>query len=329
MPFPPYEARMLRTAVALGVALAACRPPSSGGIPPDRATVAELAARQAVASEQSIRADTLSARSLGVAPFAVGVADTALAPLAYGLADLLMTDLARSAQLRVVDRLRLDALLREVQLVEAGRVDPATAPRVGRLVGARRLIVGALANEPGRNVGVQARIADVVTGEVRSAVSASAALSDILAAEKELAMRLFRELGVNLTPAEQRAVEERPTRNLAALLAYSRGVRYEVEGRYDAAAAEYRSALGIDPSFTIAGSRLSDVQTRHGSADTRIAARTNQRAGQVARATNVTVDRVNGVFVSPIGGSQQTGVVTDPSYPAQTAIIIVLITMPP
>jgi TolB-like protein len=315
--------------LALGAVLAACRPPSSGGVPPDRATEAEVAARQAVAAEQSIRTDTISARSVGIAPFAVGTVDTALAPLAYGLADLLMTDLARSAQLRVVDRLRLDALLREVQLVEAGRVDPATAPRVGRLVGARRLVVGALASESGGNVGIQARIADVVTGEVRSGVSASAALSDILAAEKELATRLFRELGVNLTPAEQRAVEARPTRNLAALLAYSRGVRYEVEGRYDAAAAEYRSALGIDPSFTIAGSRLADVQTRNGSVDTRIAARTDQRTGQVARATNVMVDRVNGLFVSPIGGSQQTGVVTDPSYPAQTAIIIVRITMPP
>ncbi|HZI44674.1 MAG TPA: CsgG/HfaB family protein, partial [Ilumatobacter sp.] len=80
-----------------------------------------------------------------MAPFSVDGVDTALAPLAYALADLLMTDLARSAQLRIVDRLRLDALLREVRLVEAGRVDTATAPRVGRLVGARRLVIGALA----------------------------------------------------------------------------------------------------------------------------------------------------------------------------------------
>src|SRR5690242_1716236 len=124
----------IRASVALGALLAACRLPPSGGIPSGRATEAELAARHAVVAEQSIRPDTFSARSLGIAPFAVGAADTALAPLAYGLADLLMTDLARSAQLRVVDRLRLDALLREVQLVEAGRVDLATAPRVGRLV---------------------------------------------------------------------------------------------------------------------------------------------------------------------------------------------------
>jgi TolB-like protein len=329
MSVPSRHTLALFTMTALGIALAACRPAGSGGVAPDRATEAELAARRAVAAEQAIRADTLPLRSLGVAPFAVSAADTALAPLAYGLADLLMTDLARSAQLRVVDRLRLDALLREVQLVEAGRVDPASAPRVGRLLGARRLVVGALASEADNRVIIEARVADVVTGETRAAVSASASLSDILAAEKELALRLFRELGVNLTPAEQRAIEARPTRNLAALLAYSRGVRYEVEGRYDAAAAEYRGALRLDPSFAIAGSRLGDVQTRSSPSDARIAGEAQQAGGQVARAAGVAVDRVNGVFVSPIGGTQQTGVLTDPAFPTQTATILIRITTPP
>jgi TolB-like protein len=329
MSLVPRHEPVLRALTLFGLALAACRPAPPGRVGPDATTEAELAARQAVAAEQSIRADTLPVRSLGVVPFSVGAVDTALAPLAYGLADLLMTDLARSAQLRVVDRLRLDALLREVRLVEAGRVDTSTAPRVGRLVGARRLIIGALAGETGDRFGIQARVADVVTGEIRAVVSASASLSDILAAEKELALRLFRELGVNLTPAEQRAVEARPTRNLAALLAYSRGVRYEVEARYDAAATEYQNAIRLDPSFAIAGSRLSDVQTRTGPSSTRTATRTQQRAAQVARATSAAVDRVNGVYVSPIGGSQPTGVLTDPSIGAQTATIIITITTPP
>jgi TolB-like protein len=315
-----------RLIIALGIA--ACRPAPTGRPAPDRSSEAEIAARQAVATEVAIRADTFPLGSVGVSPFAVGAVDTLIAPLSYGLADLLVTDLAHSAQLRVVDRLRLDALLREISMVEAGRVDPATAPRVGRLVGARRLVVGALAQQ-GNRVEIQARVADVVTGDVRSAVTASASLNEILDAEKELAMRLFRELGVNLTPAEQRAVEARPTRNLAALLAYSRGVRYEVEGRYDAAASEYRGALRLDPTFTLAGARLTDVQARHTPPDTRIATQAAQRGAQIARATGVAIERVNGIFISPIGGSQQTGVLTDPSFTRQTAIILVTITTPP
>ena len=329
MSLVPRHAPVVRALTLCGLVLAACRPAPSERVAPDRTTEAELAARQAVAAEQSIRADTLPLRSLGVAPFSVNGVDATLAPLAYALADLLMADLAQSAQLRVVDRLRLDALLREVRMVEAGRVDTSTAPRVGRLVGARRLVIGALAAEAGNRFGIQARVADVVTGEIRSVVSASATLNDILEAEKELAMRLFQELGVNLTPAEQRAVEARPTRSIVALLAYGRGVRYEVEARYDAAASEYQNAIRLDPSFAIAGSRLSDVQTRTTSSGTRIAGRTQQRSAQVARATNAAVDRLNGLYISPIGGSQHTGVLTDPSIGATTATIIVTITTPP
>src|SRR5688572_19931288 len=158
MSLVPRHAPVLRALTLCGFALVACRPAPSGRVGPDPTTEAELAARRAVAAEQSIRADTLPVRSLGVAPFSVDGVDTALAPLAYALADLLMTDLARSAQLRIVDRLRLDALLREVRLVEAGRVDTATAPRVGRLVGARRLVIGALAAETGNRFAIQARV---------------------------------------------------------------------------------------------------------------------------------------------------------------------------
>jgi TolB-like protein len=299
--------------------LTACSHPSPGLLAPERASEAEAAARRAVANEQSIDPSSIPGRTLGVAPFAVHAADTALAPLAYGLADLLMTDLARSRQLELVDRLHLDALLRELRLAESGRVDTATAPRVGKLAGARRLIVGSLVQRPGGELGIEARIADVPTGEVRQAVSARAPLDAILDAEKELVFRLFRELGVTLTPAEQAAVEQRPTKNLAALLAYSRGVRLEVHGDQGAAAREYQAAVRLDPGFAQAGARLSVVQP---------SAAPSVASAQVARAAGAAANRVNGVFTSPIGGSQIGGP-TDPVFPAGLILLTITITMAP
>jgi hypothetical protein len=183
----------------------------------------------------------------------------------------------------------------------------------------------------GGRIAVDARIANAVTGDLRSAGSSSATLDNILDAEKELALRLFRELDINLTPAERAKVEERPTRNLAALLAYSRGVRYEAEGRSDAAAREYNTARQLDPAFTLPGARVTSMQaqtTNQGSGSG--PGRSQQgEACSLARASSVAVERVNGVFVSPIGGSQQTGTVTDPSVAAQTATLTVTITTPP
>ncbi|MGH7579786.1 MAG: CsgG/HfaB family protein, partial [Gemmatimonadales bacterium] len=211
----------------------------------------------------------------------------------YGLADLLTTDLARSGRLQIVDRLRLDAVLREIDLVESGRVDTATAPRVGRLVQARRLVLGSLTATPGGGLAIDARVADVASGEVRQAVSASAPLADILRAEKELAFRLFDQLQVTLTPAERGLVEQLPTRNVTALLAYSRGVRYEAEGRYGEAREAYQRAVQIDPAFRGAQERLESIDAEPGVPPTVI-------AGADRLAAKV-IDGINGPYLSPMG----------------------------
>ena len=73
--------------------------------------------------------------------------------------------------------------------------------------------------------------------------------------EKRIALGLFDELGVTLTVAERNAVEQRPTRSLAAFLAYSRGLTAEDDGRFDDASRFYRDALRIDPGFRAARQR--------------------------------------------------------------------------
>ncbi|HEX5435548.1 MAG TPA: CsgG/HfaB family protein [Gemmatimonadaceae bacterium] len=308
--------------LAAALALAACRPMPPGQIAPRRAA-ADSAARAAIANERAINPATLPAHTLGVAPFDVASSDTLIAPLAYGLADLLMTDLARSSQVQVVDRLRLDALLGELHLAASGRVDSATAPRVGKLVGARRLVVGNLAMRPGSQLMIEARVANAATQQIRQAVSASAPLDDILSAEKALAFRLFDQLGVTLSPAERAAVEQRPTKNISALLAYSRGVRFDVEGNYSAATREFQSALRLDPGFQQAGVRMRGAEAQTSPAP--VSAVT--RVGSLARATSTAVNGVNQISIAPVGGSQAGGP-SDPAFPTQTVTILITITTP-
>jgi len=199
--------------------------------PHPRVKEAQDAARQAMAVEAQLKPDTLSPRTVGVLPFDQTGLDSSTAALGYGLADLLRVDLAKSSQLRIVDRLRLDAIMRELSLAASGRADSSTAPRVGRLVQARRIVYGALdaqANAMGISVGV----ADAATRQVQPAVSEQMRLDNVLDAEKQIALRLFENMGVTLTPAERAAVEERPTKNIAAFIAYGKAARYESEFRF-------------------------------------------------------------------------------------------------
>ncbi|HKG95874.1 MAG TPA: CsgG/HfaB family protein, partial [Gemmatimonadaceae bacterium] len=136
---------LLTAAAVLGTA-PACRSASRGAT--DQSAEVERATREAIQNERAIDPATFPPSTLGVTPLRVSASDTLIEPLGYGLADLLLADLARSAQLQVVDRLRVDVLLRETALGQSGAVDPATAPRVGRLLGARRLVVGGLTQLP-------------------------------------------------------------------------------------------------------------------------------------------------------------------------------------
>ena len=210
---------------------------------------ADREAKQAVATENQLNASAIPARTLAVVPFTVASRDTLLTALGFGLAELLTTDLAQSPQLQMVERLRIDAILRELKLVETGVTDPRTAPRAGRLMGARRLLTGSITTGPGGTVRLQARVIDVVDGTVQNLVSADAPLARIFDAEKSLALLLFERLGVSITPAQRVAIEQRQTTQLAALVAFGRGEQAEARGDVAAAIAAFEEASRLDAAF--------------------------------------------------------------------------------
>ena len=312
-------ARRWLAGVAVAITVSACHTGASAGAAPHpRIREAEAAARQAIAVEAQLRPDTLSVRTVGVLPFDQTGLDSSLSSIGYGLADLLRVDLSKSRQLRIVDRIRLDAIVRELQLAASGRADSTAAPRVGRLAQARRVVYGAL-DARGNTMGVSVGVADASTRQVESAATAEMRLDDILDTEKQLAFRVFENMGIVLTPAERAAVEERPTRNIAAFVAYGRAVRYETEFRFVDAVGQYREAVRLDPSFALAEARLEEIAPLAG---------LGSRRNALARATDFTVDRVNGLFTSPLGGAQPPGGITDPAFPALTITIFITIITP-
>lgn len=246
---------------------------------------------------------------VGVLPPQVEPRDTLLAPLAFAMADLLATDLSRSRQLTLVERSRLGAILRELALSTSGVVDSATAPRAGRLLQARTLVTGGLARREGDEIVFDARLTDAASGQVTRGFSGRAPLASVLDAEKALAFRLFDHLGVQLTPRERALVEERPTRHLAALVAFGQGVRAEVNGQYAAAGRAFTRAAAIDPDFREA------------------AARADAARRQAGRATGTTLDRINRPL--GLGGSTlRPGLAVDPALAASQSTITITISTP-
>jgi curli biogenesis system outer membrane secretion channel CsgG len=225
-----------------------------------RSAAADSVVRAAISREREIQTANIPGNTVGVLPLRVRSADTTYASLGYGVAALIAGDLARSNRLVIVERLRLDAVLRELDLVRSGRVDTTTAPRVGRIVGARRIIVGDLDIRSNGALQLGSTVANATSGAVDAALSGNATVNQIFDAEKAMVLRLFEALGVTLTPAERRDLEPRPTQSLAALVAFSNGVRAESVRDFDAALLHYQNARRLDPGFTEARERATTIQ---------------------------------------------------------------------
>jgi TolB-like protein len=214
--------------------------------------VADVTARAAVTHESTLDVTRIPARSFAVLPFTATGGDSLLTPLRFALPALLMSDLAVSPSLRLVDRLATDAVLRETQLIDAGAVDPRGAPRVGRLVGARRLLLGEVTYSGPTRIRISARVVDVLAGTVQELVSAEAPLDRVIDAERALAVRLFEQLDVTLTPAQRAKIEQQQPVQLAAVVAYGRGVDAEAHGDVPRAQAAFAEAAKQDRRFASA-----------------------------------------------------------------------------
>ena len=188
-------------------------------------------AKRAVQQEMTLAAVPGSPTTVAVLPLRFSGSDSSLRPLERGLAELLTTDLARSKQLTVLERARIQAVLDELALQSSGHTDSTSNVRAGRLLQAGRLVQGSILQLDETQLRVDAAVVDVPTTQVRGVTQSSDRMEQLFALENRIALDLFEQLDVTLTVAERNAIEQRPTRSLAAFIAYSRGRAAEDEGR--------------------------------------------------------------------------------------------------
>jgi tetratricopeptide (TPR) repeat protein len=219
---------------------------------------ATAAARQALAREAELSQQPADPQTLAVLPVQI-VGDSTYQPLSRGLAQMLTSDLALLERFRLVERMRLGALMDEMALSQTERVDPATAARVGRLVQAGSMVQGLAMIRSEQDARIEASVVRG-TSEVTDPTRTQGGLRDLLQLEKNLVVGLAERLGYTLSDAERQAILENGTQNLAAFLAYSRALEAEDRGDYQAAAGYYREAVQADPGFSQAQDGLAATE---------------------------------------------------------------------
>jgi TolB-like protein len=220
-------------------------------------------AQKAIEGEKALKAPA-ARNAVAVLYFRNQTEQSELDPLQKGIALMLITDLSKIKSLQVVERAQLQALAEELGLGTSGLVEPNTAPRVGRILGAQWLVGGEIlagkAVQEMRKLLLRSNLLDVPAQKIIGQPMAEGDLEELFRLEKELLFDLIKLVQVKVTPQEEEDLRKPCSTNLRALLTLFRAVDAGDRGNYARAAELYELALREDGSICLANEALEELK---------------------------------------------------------------------
>ena len=187
-------------------------------------------------------------------------------PLSKGITEMLITELAGSPALQVVERDRLQALLEEQDLTRSGRVDQETAVRLGKILGARHLLMGGFIIDPRENMRLDLRAVSVETSRVEYVETMSGKSEDVLELIGKLGARVRERLKLPPIASPVAPAETRTSKadQLRAVMLLSRALEENDRGNVTGAMALYRQAIDVYPDYQRARVLLASLEASPG-----------------------------------------------------------------
>jgi curli biogenesis system outer membrane secretion channel CsgG len=192
------------------------------------------------------------------------------AHLSKGIADMLVTTLAGNPSIRVVERDQLQKVLEELNLNASDRVDKDAAVKLGKILGARHLLMGGFVIDRKESMRIDLRSVNVETSQVEYVESVTGKAENVLNLIADLGNKV--NSGLKFPPMPSRSSQARPASNTSAANQYrafylvSRSIEEQDKKNFTAAIALLRQAIDVYPDYTRAKVRLAMLENPTGEA---------------------------------------------------------------
>lgn len=103
--------------------------------------------------------------TVAVLPLTDHTGDARLSRLSSPATDVISMTIAESGRVNIVERERISDVLGEMRLAATGAIDPESAAKIGRLLGANSLVFGGL-SDMGNGPTITLRLVDVESGRI-------------------------------------------------------------------------------------------------------------------------------------------------------------------
>jgi len=207
------------------------------------------AASKALAEEKKLGTVKTDLNTVAVCYYQDLSPDKSLGAFQKGLAAMVISDLTKIKSIKVVERVRLQALLEEMKLGQTGIVDPKTAPRIGKLLGAENIIVGNLSLG---SIKAATTLASSGKGNVKGSVAVSVDQDKFFELPMIIARDSAKILGITLTNEESKAIGVPHTKVYNAVVYFGKALDALDAGKWKDAKDFFSLALKEDPAFGLA-----------------------------------------------------------------------------
>jgi TolB-like protein len=199
---------------------------------------------------------------------AIGKANQELEPLTKGIPDLLIGEMAANPGIRVVEREQIQKIIDEQKLTKESLTDPATAVRVGKLLGVHHMVTGGFITDGKGRMTFTTRVVSMETGEIEfpnptaKDAKVSGKVEDFMELVNQLAVKLNVGLKLPDIPARVGEVRKEAAKKVPyeAIALYSKGLAAKDAGNKAEAVTLFRKTLDKFPQFDKAQAELKKLQ---------------------------------------------------------------------
>lgn len=218
-------------------------------------------AKKALQQEKTLKTTT-APNTLAVLYFHNQTGWSKLDLLQKGLALMLITDLSKIKAIKVLERVKMQALVEELGLGISGLVEAKTFPRVGRLLGAQHLVGGDIVKGKMEDFQLKSDLLKVPTERVfGQAMAEGKLLSELFRMEKDLVFEIIKLLKIELLSELRKELEKPLTTSTEALFYFLQGIKYSDWGDFDKAKESHVAALNEDPGFALAAEAIQEIES--------------------------------------------------------------------
>ena len=173
-----------------------------------------------VVKELNERTKDENARRVAVIYFDNTSQEKNLDKLKKGLAGMLISDLSNVQMIDIVERDRIEEILKEQNLQKSEKVDQTSIVNIGKLLGAEIILTGAYFEMFG-SFRIDARFIDVESGEILKSEGVDGKTSNFFKLQKQLTWKVIDNMDINLTDEEKNTIESQSEFTYEDSLIYS------------------------------------------------------------------------------------------------------------